>query len=150
MLGVLPVTWPVGALWMMAAACHTSEEVVTRATQKQSTTREDRSEMGAVDQSRGVGEEARMGPVRPLRSTEGQGQSQLMARWAQQPHHSLAQACPKTGAPGRVVWLLLPVTQALHRARAQAPCGRPPPRVPLFFPSGHLQRGPLWTAKCSW
>ena len=37
---------------MMAAAQHMPEEVVTRATQKESTSRVDRSEMGTVDQSR--------------------------------------------------------------------------------------------------
>ena len=97
----------------------------------------------------GVGEEARTGPVQPLRSTEGKGQDQLRTRWVQQLHHSFAQACPKTGAPGRVVWPLLPVTQGPHRARVQAPCGRPPPGSPIS-PPGHLQCGPLWTAYCSW
>ena len=56
---------------------------------------------GRCGPERGVGEEARTGPVRPLRSTEGKGQDQLRPRWVEQLHHSLAQACPKAGHQGR-------------------------------------------------
>lgn len=85
----------------MVAFCHMSKEVVTRATEKQGAASVDRSGTGAVDQSWGVAEEARAGPMEQPRPAEGRGRNQLMARWAQQLHRSLTQACPKTGAPGR-------------------------------------------------
>lgn len=133
----------------MVAFCHMSKEVVTRATEKQGAASVDRSETGAVGQSWGVGEEAQAGPMEQPRPTEGRGWNQLMARWVQQLHRSLTQACPKTGAPG-VVWLPTAHHSGPPQSRGpglgapgQASCGRP-----LFSGSPRLSVWPssLWSS----